>query len=96
MCLTFNHLTISITGKVVYRPTEVLLNVFNLQPSCLSTSIRFKVYGVKCHFQQYFSYIVAVSFIDGGNWRTRRKSQTCRKSLTKLSHNVVSSTPGPD
>ena len=24
---------------------------------------------------------------------TRRKSQTCRKSLTNLSHNVVSSTP---
>jgi hypothetical protein len=29
-------------------------------------------YGVKRHFQQYFSYIVAVSFIGGGNqcaWR---------------------------
>jgi len=25
------------------------------------------VYGVKCHIQQYFSYMVAVSFIDGGN-----------------------------
>ena len=24
-------------------------------------------YGVKRHFQQYFSYIVAVSFISGGN-----------------------------
>ena len=30
--------------------------------------------GVSCHFQQYFSSsIVAVSFIDGGNWRTLRK-----------------------
>jgi hypothetical protein len=34
----------------------------------------------KCHFQQYFSYIVAVSFISGENleyqektWSTRRK-----------------------
>ena len=35
---------------------------------------------------QYFSYIVAVSFIRGGNWR---KSLTCRESLTNLSHNVV-------
>jgi hypothetical protein len=28
------------------------------------------VYGVtvNCHFQQYFTYIVAVSFIGGGNW----------------------------
>jgi hypothetical protein len=25
------------------------------------------VYGVKRHFQQYFSYIVVVSFIGGGN-----------------------------
>jgi len=25
----------------------------------------FMVYAVKCHFQQYFSYIVAVSFIGG-------------------------------
>ena len=26
--------------------------------------------------------IVAVSFIGGGNWSTRRKPPTCRKSLT--------------
>jgi len=39
------------------------------------------VYGVSRHFQHYFSYIVAVSFIGGGNRRTRRKPQTCRKSL---------------
>jgi hypothetical protein len=32
---------------------------------------------------------MAVSFIDGGNRRTRRKPPTCRKSLTNLSHNVV-------
>jgi hypothetical protein len=25
------------------------------------------IYCVLCHFQQYFSYIVAVSFIGGGN-----------------------------
>jgi len=32
---------------------------------------------------------MAVSFIGGGNQRTRRKPPTCRKSLTTLSHNVV-------
>jgi hypothetical protein len=37
-------------------------------------------YGV----QQYLSYIVAVSFIGGGNWRTLRKPPTCRKSLTNF------------
>jgi hypothetical protein len=45
------------------------------------------VYGAERHFQQYFSYI------GGGNWSTRRKPPTCRKSLTNLSYNVVSSTP---
>jgi hypothetical protein len=31
------------------------------------------VNGVYRHFHQYFSYIVAVSFIGGGNQSTRRK-----------------------
>jgi len=39
-----------------------------------------------CHFQQYFSYIVAVCFIGGGNWSTRRKPPTCRKTLTNFYH----------
>ena len=35
---------------------------------CLSTSTNEKgAYDVQCHFHQYFSYIVAVSFIAGGN-----------------------------
>ena len=48
-------------------------------------------FGLWClsDFQQYFSYIVAVSFIGGGNQSTRRKPLTCRKSLTNLSHNDV-------
>ena len=45
--------------------------------------------GVSRHFQQYFSYIMTVSFIGGGNQRTQRKPPTCRKSLKNLSHNVV-------
>jgi len=40
--------------------------------------------GVERHFQQYFTYIVAVSFIGEGNWRTLRKLPTCRKSLTNF------------
>jgi len=41
-------------------------------------------YGVLRHFQQYFSYIVAFSFISGENRSTRRKPPTCRKSLTNF------------
>ena len=36
---------------------------------------------------------MTISLIGGGNWSTRIKPSTCRKSLTNLSHNVVSSTP---
>ena len=36
---------------------------------------------------------MAVSFIGGRNRNTRRKPPTCRKPLTNLSQNVVSSTP---
>jgi len=43
----------------------------------LNTSWRVWGYGVLRHFQQYFSYIVVVSFI--GTWRKRL---TCNKSLT--------------
>ena len=40
-------------------------------------------------FQQYFSYIVAVSFIGGGNWSTWRKPLTCRKSMTNFYHIIL-------
>jgi hypothetical protein len=32
-------------------------------------------------FIEFRSYIVAVSFIGGENWSTRRKPPTCRKSM---------------
>jgi hypothetical protein len=51
-------------------------------------SITQRVYGVECHFQQYFSYIVAVSFIGGGNRIIRSKPPTCRKSLTIVSQKL--------
>ena len=41
-------------------------------------------YGVKRHLQQYFSQIIAVSFIGGGNRSTQRKPQICRKSLKNV------------
>jgi len=41
-------------------------------------------YGDKRHFQQYFSYIVAVSFIGGGNRSTQRKPPICHSSMTNF------------
>jgi hypothetical protein len=46
-------------------------------------------YGVRRHFQQYFSYIVAVSSISG----VPRKFTDLLQVNDKLSHNFVSSTP---
>ena len=34
-------------------------------------------HGIQCHSHQYFSYIVAVSFIAGGNQNIPRKPPTC-------------------
>jgi hypothetical protein len=41
-------------------------------------------YGVLRHFQQYFSYIVVVSVIGGGNRSIQWKPPTCRMSLTNF------------
>ena len=50
--------------------------------------------GVSCHFQQYFSYIVAVSFIGGGNRiMPGENDQPATSDRQTLSYNVVSSTP---
>jgi hypothetical protein len=46
-------------------------------------------------FQQYFSYIVAVSYNGGGNRSTWRKHRPVASHLQTLSHNVVSSSTAP-
>ena len=46
------------------------------------------------HFQQYFSYIVAVNCIGGGNQRTRRKPPTDLPHVTdKLYHIMLYTSP---
>ena len=52
----------------------------------LSLIFRLVWFGLWCltYFQQYFSYIVVVSFIGGGNRSTWRKPPTCHKSLTNF------------
>ena len=51
------------------------------------------VYGVSRHFQQYFGYIVAVSFIGGGNLVPGENHRPAVSHWQTLSHNVVLSTP---
>jgi hypothetical protein len=51
------------------------------------SNLKFIFWGVPIfawHFQQYFRYIVAGSFIGGGNRSTQGKILTCRTSLTNF------------
>ena len=41
-------------------------------------------YGVEYHFQQYFIYVVAVSFVGEETWGIRRKPLNCCKSQTNF------------
>jgi hypothetical protein len=43
-------------------------------------------YGVECHFQQYFSNIVAVGFLGGANRSTQRKTTDLSQVTDKLYH----------
>jgi len=44
------------------------------------------VYGVSRHFQQYFSYIVAVSYIGGGKEEYPEKTTDLSQVTDKLYH----------
>ena len=61
---------------VIFSPIG---NIRDSSSVLLTLFVVVKVYGNKRHFQQYFIYIMAVSFIGGGNRSTRRKLPTCRK-----------------
>ena len=76
-----------------YLEVRVISTIFQLQCilprhdkqlvfSKLRSSVDLKT--IYCLFFQYFSCIVAINFIDGGNWITQRKPLTCRKSQTNF------------
>ena len=46
-------------------------------------------FGVLCHFQQYFSYIVAFSFFGGGNQSTLEKTTDLSQVSDKLYHIIL-------
>ena len=51
---------------------------------CHNVAMWFLISSVQCHIQQYFSYIMAGSFIGGGNQSTWKKTPNGYKSLTNL------------
>ena len=71
---TFHNIS-AISWRFCLLCLKPLSTIFQLYHSSL-------VYYVWNHFQQYFSYIMAVSFIDEGNGIPGWKQLTCRKALT--------------
>jgi len=57
-----------------------IIYLLNSEDNIILNSVSL-VYGVQRHFQQYLNYIMAVSFIDGGNRSTWRNPLPCCKSL---------------
>ena len=55
------------TSNIVTRPEKALILGFMAGSRGEKKEVFFNFGGVWCHFQQYFSYIMAVSFIYGGN-----------------------------
>ena len=51
--------------------------------------LRFMVYDVQRHFQQYFSYITAVRFIGGGNQSAQKKPTNLSQVTDKLCHMIL-------
>jgi hypothetical protein len=66
--------------KLVLPPSQVSINYFRRKTN--QVRIDWLVNGILRHFQQYFSYIVAVSLSGRRNRSTRRKPPSCHKSLT--------------
>jgi hypothetical protein len=66
---------------VLYKADLVIIS---LKINLFSPWYRFMFMVFNAIFQQYFSYIVVVSFIGGGNRSTWRKPPTCRKSLSNF------------
>ena len=57
-----------------------IFKLVNTRPTCFCDNLH-RVWWLVC---LYFSYIVVVSFIGGGNLGTQTKPPTCRKSLTNF------------
>jgi hypothetical protein len=65
------------------------INSYTFQLLCATSNIIFNlwfdlIYCAYCHFQQYFSYIMATSFSGGRSRSTQREPQTMGKQLVNL------------
>jgi hypothetical protein len=69
---------------LAYCKMKYSIQIKDNSQQLIMSNILLESYGVQRHFQQYFSYIVAVSFIGRGNRSTRKKPPACHKLLTNF------------
>jgi hypothetical protein len=79
------------TGTVTGFPCVLLyfFHQWNWPPWYNLNLVERESYGISRHFQQYFGYVVAVSFIGGGDRSTWRKPPTCASYWHIFSLNVI-------
>jgi hypothetical protein len=68
---------------LILRPVikgSTFMSVLDMASGFYQVGVRVMAFN---EFQQYFSYIMAVSLISGGNWSTRRKPPACRKPIVR-------------
>ena len=85
---SLSWLSIAISSKIKAERQNLRLNHLYSMWFLNRGLIGWLVYGVYRHFQQYFSYMVAVSLNGWG-----RKLRPVASHWQTLSHNVVSRTP---
>jgi hypothetical protein len=77
-----------IQSEVIYQCSSLTLmqgtQRYNWFPITKYYHISYITFGLVWFEQQFFSYIVAVRFIGGGNRSTQGKPPICRKSLTNF------------
>ena len=64
---------VDLLEKVMTKPSMIYETKMTISVFYTFKQNRVRGYAAQRHFQQYFSYIVAVSFIGGGNRNTCRK-----------------------
>jgi hypothetical protein len=78
----YGTILVQISSVLVIRAN--LTNNYNEWTIFVLQGYRFMVFNATSNNISVITYIVVVSFIGEGNWSTRKKPPTCRKSLTNF------------
>jgi hypothetical protein len=78
------HYTENKSWPTLHNINNIFICTIYNQSTITISNLGWLAYVVYRRFPQYFSYIVAVTFIGGGNRSNQRIPPTCRRSLTNF------------